>query len=245
MKRSEANRHKPLWHQVLFNSEMVRAILEGKKVQTRRPVVKPKRHANIAVYPVRVAGDFWWAKEGWCIGELAACPFGDNYHRLWVRETCRAEELYDGQDGVRYRADDTFLPIENSPGASDAWCDLYAYGKRQHDVLGIGPWVPSIHAPKWTSRLTLRVLELRVERVQHITPKDAMAEGISTEYELMSLPASLDKEDIEDPILRNEVTVYGFSSRWDAIYEDKGLGWDANPWVWVCRFEIDKENSRL
>lgn len=203
---------------ILFKGRLVREILAGNKTQTRR-VVKPQlqinrdtvMYGNKAAMLRRDDGSHWSVKDGLrTICRL--CPYGQPGDRLWVRETCKAEELDDGRDGVRYAADDHWEPIANGPKAAGEWCELFHYrGKR-------GATVPNIHTPRWASRITLEVTGVRVERIQDITEADAIAEGIGS------------------PVLRN-CKVPEFARTWDEINGPRGYGWDANPWVWVVSFK--------
>jgi hypothetical protein len=81
-------------------------------------------------------------------------------------------------------------------------------------------WRPSIHMPRWASRITLTITDVRVERVQDISEADAKAEGV-----LMDDP---------DAIFYSGM----FAHLWNTIYHKRGLGWDANPWVWVIHFRV-------
>ncbi len=209
---------------ILFSGEMVRAILDGRKTQTRR-VVKPQ--------PVQSpSGTAWsWKLTAWtdaCRGQISdlspldKCPFGVPGDRLWVRETWRPEELSkDGdlsafEDGIRYRADRSFRTIENTREAADAWVRVNDHTDR---------WRPSIHMPRWASRIELEVTEVRVERLQEISSHDALEEGI----ELYGGCTS--NEDMQgwDPCEH-------FASGWDGLNAKRGFGWDTNPWVWVVEF---------
>jgi hypothetical protein len=149
--------------------------------------------------------------------------------RLWVRETCWTEENEHGVDGIYYVADGAWLPIENTPEAAERWYDLHFYGRR-HDgtpLNNIGKQVPSIHMPRWASRLTLTVTDVRAERLQEISEADAMAEGAE--------PVLVPPDGGGSP------HVEGFSELWNDIY---GSGaWDANPWVFVIRFSIIEGGS--
>jgi hypothetical protein len=189
-------------HPIIFSAPMVRAILEGRKTQTRR-VLKPQRGVTIS--------DTVSAGTVFGIAQVRAVPrdklvghyaVGDV---LWVRETCRAEELSrpkferpttakekatlkrttivecpedDGADGVRYLADNAWRKIENTPQAGNAWMDLYNY--RGQGQRGIGKIVPPIHMPRWASRITLKVTGVKVERLNDISEEDAIAESASS-----------------------------------------------------------------
>ena len=205
---------------ILFSATMVRAILDGRKTQTRR-IMKPQ-----PVGPVFVATDPETPRyclpynETLTMGELAMrCPYGQPGDRLWVRETCRAEELPSGLDGVRYLADDCFIPIENTEAASDAWLSLAAYGQR---LSGHQKYrkVSAIHMPRWASRITLEITGIHVERLQDISESDALAEGIDPKFP-------------QDEQVAN-AAMMRYADIWESI---NGPGsWAANPWVWVVEF---------
>lgn len=182
---TETRRERP----ILFNTEMVRAILDGKKTQTRRPAKErapdPGNDWRECLCREIAAVDVPCVV---CEARFGLCPFGRVGDRLWVRETwgpCAG--------GVCYRADeaDTVCPDG-------------------------GRWIPSIHMPRWASRITLEVTEVRVERLQSISERDAIAEG---------KPYGA----LVDP--RSEYVV-----SWNAIYAKDGRGWRDNPFVWVVSF---------
>jgi hypothetical protein len=172
-------------HPIIFSSEMVRAILEGRKTMTRR-IIKPQP----------CEGD-WLRKfhlEKW----ISECPFGQTGDHLWVRET--HDVVFAGyKDGrgrqIIYRATNPDWP----------------YG-----------WTPSIHMPRWASRITLEITNIRVERVQEITTEDSIKEGV-TIYPY------------EDAAWR-----WKFRRLWDSI-NGKGA-WERNDFVWVIEFK--REVSR-
>ena len=192
---------------IIFSSPMVRAILDGKKTQTRR-VVKPQPYAN-------------GMPEHWSISELAQfCPYGQPGDRLWVRETWMPDAPRDGTwpDTVFYGC--KCLPLSLIPEAyqKPAHC-LFRSTWEGGDLVG---WKPSIHMPRWASRITLDVTGVRVERLQDISESDAVAEGVAGGH--VAIPG------------------YGYSAtpvehyRW--LWEQiNGSGsWDANPWVWMIEF---------
>ncbi len=206
---------------MLFNSEMVRAILAKSKTQTRR-LVKPQPDSVHNGFPYWNVGGY---RTSWCRSDADGgplvphnpllCPHGKPGDRLWVRETVQAEELSNGLDGVRYLADGSFLPIENTKDASDLWIDLNHYGRKR------GAKVPSIHMPRWCNRMTLEITDVRIERLRDISEEDAEAEGIDF---FRSIP------DVDETLTAKEL----FSALWDSIY----LNWDENPWVWVIEFKL-------
>ena len=196
---------------ILFSTEMVQVILEGKKTQTRR-VLKPQP-GNISIFNERR-----WIESSinhvWADGHgyQRKCPYGQIGDGLWVRETWRAEELDPyGEDGIRYKADGAFVQIENSEDAAERWGDA-RYTKSGKKYPG---WRLSIYMPRWASRITLEIVNVRVKRVQDITEKDAVAEGCVGAF----LPA-----DCEFLIL------------WNSINAKRGYGWAKNPWVWAITF---------
>jgi hypothetical protein len=91
------------------------------------------------------------------------------------------------------------------------------------------PWRPSIHMPRWASRILLEVKSVRVERVQEISPSDAISEGVACECEEFGKCA------ITDSCLGS---VREFMTLWNSINEKRGYGWEKNPWVWVVEFEV-------
>jgi hypothetical protein len=222
---------------ILFSDPMVRAILAGTKTQTRR-VVK-REHAPSPGYS--------WAEclcreidpsDTPCVvceARFGASPYGAPGDRLWVREAWRPEELSIGTDGIRFRADDAFVPIENTPDAAIRWLEAYAGGR--HATR----WRPSIHMPRWASRLTLEVKSVRVERLQDITAEDARAEG-ARRFEGLAPSFTGSREpgwSMLDPKSHGELlgsTRMAFANYWNRLAGDADA-WDANPWVWVVGFE--------
>lgn len=210
---------------ILFSTPMVRAILAGGKTQTRRIIKWPKvpEWHDWDYEPNRLvsrAGEKkWWPEYVWNDGggrssqcELA-CPYGATGDRLWVRETwyCDHCEVQSGpfiqvpgaEEMLYYRADSKSGQIQ----------DLMP----ECEVAG-APWRPSIHMPRWASRIVLEIESVRVERLQDITEADAKAEGISVGAESKE-PAAINI----------------FRLLWESI---NGPGsWDANPWVWVVTFK--------
>jgi hypothetical protein len=151
-------------HPILFSSEMVMAILEGRKTQTRRAI---KRQ------PIYLEGVWIWRRTEWLDDKiidpspLDLCPYGYPGDQLWVREAWAPQVLEDGRkyksgDSVIYRAD---------------FCG---------EALDY-PWRPSIFMPRWASRIMLEIVNIRVERVQQIGGTDAFAEGGFTVTQFIEL----------------------------------------------------------
>lgn len=211
---------------ILFSGPMVRAILEGRKTQTRR-VMKPQP----VVQNGWVDGAYWERRpargieppDQWCIRDARQfCPHGTPGDRLWVRETCRADELDSGLDGVRYVSDGAFRPIEDSTEATEQWIELNSYRGQK------GVKVPAIHMPRWASRIALEITSVRAERLQDISETDARAEGVAIEDRHMNGYCA---GEYYPPSIR------AFRDLWDGLNANRGFGWGTNPWVWVIKFE--------
>lgn len=225
---------------ILFSSPMVRAILGGRKTQTRRVLTRMNSfYDGVRAIPER------WADlnfNGKCFVDGGPSPVGnpgpylhvpdiemDATHRiypmwqpgdrLWVRETCCAAELVSGLDGVRYIADDAFRPIENNQNAAYRWMELNSYRGRK------GATVSPIHMPRWASRITLEITDVRVERLQEISEKDAEAEGVRNS---LHLPGGRFARE-------------NFEHLWWRLHGDGA--WEANPWVWVVEFKLVDQAS--
>ncbi|MFW4932797.1 hypothetical protein [Pseudomonas aeruginosa] len=221
---AETPRERP----ILFNDQMVRAILEGRKTVTRR-VMKPQptpskdggHHwpCNVHQSMLHVERELQNGEGCWCGLAEAACPFGKPGERLWVREAWTIDLLaaystekgYDSEYELRYRADDAAREIHVAPSEPDPYLALYDSQR--------GDWRPSIHMPRWASRVLLEITAVRVERLQDITPNQCIAEGAWREK---------DKE-----LGRGQEAIAAFADLWRST----GGDWDANPWVWVIEFK--------
>lgn len=210
---------------MIFNAEMVRAILDGRKMQTRR-IVKSDcmdigEKDDGTLWPWREhdnGGDYWYS-----------CPFGEVGDRIWVREAFQgplvSEELLE-----EYRAyPEKFENPEYCEYAADGgprpeYCDL-------DDNLRHG-WRPSIHMPRWASRITLEITGVRVERLQNISDEDVDAEGFAGDYPTSALPALFPGEPSDWSHLSMQ-DCYGVL--WKSIYGEES--WQVNPWVWVITFQ--------
>ena len=163
--------------------------------------------------PVRHPDDAWMAWPD-CCGECLYAPW-EVGERLWVRETWQPfhdDELW---TCVRYRADDARIKPTLWSNEEGAWCEHQADGDA-------GPWRPSIHMPRWASRLTLEITDVRVERLQEISPGDAQREGIEGYAKLHNLGG---------------YWTTAFARLWDELNAKRGYSWDANPWIWAISFK--------
>lgn len=209
---------------ILFNTEMVKAILEGRKTQTRR-VVKGylQDYNNVSKSFLKCEFDFHH-KDG--VGQIVESPYGKPGDRLWVRETWCENQNPDSDNfgGFEYKAD----------------YDLAA------DLI---KWKPPIFMPREASRILLEIKDIRVERVQEISQVDAMEEGVFClkkgwvdtmfpEYaEVLSL-WNTGKHGNKPPL--GPTPIMRFEKLWDSINEPRGYGWNVNPWVWVVEFKMIK-----
>jgi len=197
---------------MIFNGEMVRAILDGRKTQTRRPVKLPHidRDAMCELSGNELAGEL-------SAGNYRNSPHGKPGDRIWVRETSGLQVRRDALGGTGefrvYRA-----------SAPDAIRYTTAEGKEVPVK-----WTPSIHMPRHACRILLEITGVRVERLNSISQEDAQAEGM----ELTGW-----RPTYSDPDSGGEAwTPYdNFAQLWESIYGEES--WNANPWVWVIEFKV-------
>ncbi|MCA7086099.1 hypothetical protein K7G19_21135 [Cupriavidus sp. DB3] len=206
---------------ILFSGAMVRAILDGRKTQTRL-VVKPQPPAAtkaVGIYHYPSDRDVFYPCDGGSLlgGWAQPCPYGERGDRLWVRETWAQPAALDPGPTV-YRADyPACVPagFDNVPPA---------------DAIA---WKPSIHMPRAACRLVLEVTGVRVERLQDITYDDAIAEGMFDPGSIRDTypPTGETGEQLGRRLKHPERS---FALLWEEL---NGAGaWGANPWVWVVEF---------
>ncbi|ENG0039741.1 TPA: hypothetical protein ACNMRT_002776 [Klebsiella pneumoniae] len=210
---------------LIFNSEMVRAILDGRKTQTRRPIKwKQTRFTEIGE---REDGSKWpWSEDAEHACDFwHPCPFGAVGDRIWVRETWSSDFAnYYPNDRVWYAADNNRqLDIDMVDGVRGIYSP-------ESDVHVPFRWHPSIHMPRWASRILLEITDVRVERLNAISEEDARAEGIIDGGclncgEPEPCGCANPEPDATD----------AFAYLWQSIYGQDN--WNANPWVWVIEFK--------
>lgn len=221
---------------ILFSGPMVRAILEGRKTQTRR-IVKPQpptRYTKLFYDPAW----FWSPTTSGTGGEqqdlrlIPKSPYGVPGDRLWVKETfwMHSDPEAFGPDVGNVIDSSGRRRIVGYAASMDADSERCAndYGAKKR---------PSIHMPRWASRITLEVKRVRVERLQDISAENAIDEGAMTlpnrptyqaEYRAVR-EAGIAKPPLGDGPLER------FARLWDEINGDGA--WAANPWVWVVEFK--------
>ena len=215
-------------HPILFNGPMVRALLADRKTQTRR--IAPITDLNIKPYgddavtwgvhfsrPVKgsigsYSGGKFSVEQAQCIIASMFNPFGRPGDRLWVREAFAysvidPEGLSPEDDPENY---DIIYRATDHPAGG--WSDGEGNSIQ-------APWKPSIHMPRWASRITLEIVSVRVERLQDISEADAIAEGVNHS---LHLPGGR---------FANE----NYAHLWWQINGDGS--WESNPWVWVVEFK--------
>ncbi|WP_226051518.1 hypothetical protein [Dickeya chrysanthemi] len=240
---------------LIFNAEMVRAIIDGRKTQTRR-VIKPQpfdrswsRHDHqieivsgrseegdeidgLIAY-TKSSGGTWSAK----------CPFGQTGDRLWVRETF---SCIGNEDGHPVNANGDLCERENAQRIYKASAiqkpNNYGLWTSPDGFDFEGSWTPSIHMPRWASRITLEITGVRVERLNDISPEDAESEGL----ERTNFTGFGDEPGMpcfpEPDVYRGtkehgwtECPSEAFQHLWKSLYGEES--WQKNPWCWVIEFK--------
>lgn len=231
---------------ILFSSPMIRAILDGKKTQTRR-VVKPQPDILNGTFEFSgEAKDAWpepdvmiaytpSGKFGVCNPPYFKMPYGKPGDRLWVRETW----------GI---LNSQWSPVNENPHADvigKMTCGQFAsyavkgFGchivyRADHATGNDGPgvikWNPSIFLPRWASRITLEIADVRVERLRDITEDDAAVEGVGKQFRMSVKVGKVGLDERIPSSFRG-----GFANTWDEINGSK-YHWSTNPFVWAITF---------
>ena len=201
---------------LIFKAPLVRAILEGRKTQTRR-VAKPVKHPDLG--NLYTPGALAMEREPQHVIDRA-CPVGQPGDRIYVRETFSQHPEW-GQ--LAFRADGE--EFEDA----DGW-------------LWEPKWIPSIHMPKDLARIWLEITGVRLERIQDISEKDAIAEGIKCTDDFFGCPCWHDYSEPEGPdaSVCPDDPIGSFQTLW----ESTGGDWAANPWVWAIDFKVLSTTGR-
>ena len=218
---------------MIFNAEMVRAILDGRKTQTRRVIVPSMRTADTQFELHQQPDGSWMPMHTFNEGSFdktgserpIKCPFGAVGDRLWVRETW-ADVNHEGCPAVAYRANGEVRDLcEDDGDETDPNLEKYRFANWYPDLMSgtEGTWTPSIHMPRWASRITLEITGVRVERLSSMTEEDARAEGCMGGHD--SIPG----------YMYSATPHEHFHHLWTSIYGEDS--WQVNPWVWVVEFK--------
>ncbi len=206
---------------MLFSAPMVKALLDSRKTQTRRIIKFPLNFCENTGFNFQDKHGKWWAcgigfseestsknfitsKSPYQVGDL-----------IWVRETFR---LFDATDECDHFDHPCSCPSSGTPIYRATYDD------------GESTWKPSIFMPRWANRITLKVTNVKVERLQDISEADALAEGISP----------VDDDFLKTLRIKKPSACSGFKSLWQSI--NGADSWNANPWVWAIEFEVINKN---
>jgi hypothetical protein len=214
---------------IIFAGAMVRAILDGKKTQTRR-VIKPQPAMHDfklgGIHPALTGKH---VKSGMiairCVYAHQSlthinCPYGTKKDRLWVREAWRhtANDIDEARSITEDIMSGTAIDWK-----ADCVDRLMRDGWKRDDAIEViqhEKWRPSIHMPRWASRITLEIIDIRVERLHDISEADAMNEGAAALSHFNGYDMKY---------------IHGFRSIWEST--DGPTSWVQNPWVWVIEFK--------
>ena len=200
---------------MIFNAEMVRAILDGRKTQTRRPVRFPVLDKNLGC---ELAGNE-------LAGELSAgnylnSAFGKPGDRIWVRETFRVHSRATDVATLVYKASVRNSWTEQTHRVPVSVCNKPAMPEK---------WTPSLHVPRWASRILLEITGVRVERLNAISEENAASEGVA------QFRGGFWKH-YQPGWTQHQLSARGsFVTLWKSIYDEES--WQSNPWVWVIEFK--------
>ena len=206
---------------------MVQAILDGRKTMTRRVCKniplgdkgKPEKYYN-------KQGNIVWGIRYENFMELSniKCPYGKVGDRIWVKETF-SDAFNEGANCICYKADYERIYIDEDK--LDQFPENYTFSNWAPDLESgqEGRWRPSIFMPRIASRILLEITNIRVEQLNSITPKDALAEGITYEQHYEGLGNPCDEMRMLD----------AFQDLWQSI--NGAESWYKNPWVWVVEFK--------
>lgn len=224
---------------ILFSGDMIRAILEDRKTQTRRALKKQP----LEIIPGVKYSNNWITLDTRDPnhGSVIKCRFGIPGDHLWVRETYTIETWGTefGEPNLPKGRSVRFHDAENEYESSywewphyratDPAPELFYEDDPNQGDEPRCKWVPSIFMPRWASRITLEISFVKVERLQDMKPIDCVAEGIYKPH--------MNYGPAEGPMAIAE-----FANLWDSLNAKRGFGWETNPWVWVIEFRRLQSN---
>lgn len=236
---------------IIFSPPMVQAILAGRKTQTRRLSVLQKFNGQPDRW--RIEGNMFAFDDGFEYVERPKCPYGQPGDRLWVREKHWAVDTSYSPEWPFLLYDDEIQAYSDSPYQEELRCTDFDAdhsaewweSRRFPSMSKFGP-KPSIHMPRWASRITLEIVNVRVERLQDISIVDALAEGITCPdcgYTFIDAGTHMDhgicvnkwlaESKVKD--VGDHAAIEKFRALWNSIHGEGA--WDQNPWVWVIEFD--------
>jgi len=211
---------------IIFSAQNVLRILANEKTQTRR-VIKPQPEPC-----TDLPGRAWYQRNKrllWCDYTherfLEKCPYGQPGDMLWVREACYIWGHW-RKNGLTKTGRQRWRFVANTPHAVIFDSKHPQVGNKNCNRESRMYWRrPSIFMPRWASRITLRITDVRVQRIQDISEEDALAEGVDFWY-------------VGDD--QRQQRGAAFRDLWDSINAERGYPWEANPWVWPLTFEREE-----
>jgi hypothetical protein len=227
---------------VIFNGEMIRALLDGRKTQTRRIIANVSADNCIPLQKQTKTKDGIYTHV-MDAPQYGLCPFGQVGDRLWVRETFA---MLANEDGCAIDWDENLVKgggpeaariyrasCEQKAGNYGLWSipDIADWKPHTWNVQYEGSWVPSIHMPRWASRILLEITAVRVEHLKDISQSDAMAEGGPPSHPSIDAVS----RDYGFP----DFSRSWFAQTWQHIYGEES--WSTNPWLWVIEFKVVRD----
>lgn len=214
---------------IIFSGAMVKATMAGEKTQHRLPITWVKGIGKVTEFQKSDTPGYDWIMRDKRMhwndlrhnNLLKRCPYPVGT-RLWVRETWGVAPCYNDKPPAAL----SFLSARNVDYKADP---------RRYQGVHVDKWRPSIHMPRWASRITLEVTGVKVERVQEISEEDARAGGVEAIPHVGPMRA-FGWKDYSGGIGFFRAAE-SFRTLWDSIYASRGYSWDANPWVWCLEFK--------
>lgn len=204
---------------IIFSSEMVLAILDGRKTQTRR-VIKPQPEASLS----RIENSNLWTYTG-CDREWK-CPYGQPGDRLWVKEMVERGFLPHLLTGGPTKYETAVYATDKVPCLEENGFDLIPWWK--------GKVCSARFMPRWASRITVEITGVRVARLQDMNFYDWVADFC---------PSPLEQERALETFVGLKNMAEVAKILWDSLNAKRGFGWDMNPWVWAIEFKRAKEGG--
>ncbi len=254
-------------HPILFSAPMVQALLAGRKTQTRRILKPPPFDLRSPPHQGESDADAMIRRDADCDWEPLRCPYGKSCDVLWVREAWQTGMSSDGPC-ISYKATPDFCHIDAWDGKDFGAGPSFNYdkcpGATWHTWIGDllsgaeGSWRSPLHMPRWVSRLTLEITDVRVERLQDISEEDAVAEGATSKVKIHGWQRQYDGWSMDWPVKEPErgwgdvclgSARHAFGAFINQLHGGKNWNckaerplWDQNPWVWALAFKVHQCN---